>query len=43
MSGKIYWNPVSKPDKSGWDLAAENLKQGQTCLVQKPDMSDKGY
>jgi hypothetical protein len=43
MFEKVYWNPVSKSDKFGWDLAAENLKQGQTCLVHEPDMSGKGY
>jgi hypothetical protein len=41
MSGQGYWNPGSKPDKSGWDLAAEKLKQAghvqsrsQTCLIE---------
>jgi hypothetical protein len=39
MSGKPLWNPVSKPDKSGWDLAVEELGLERTSPVQEPDMS----
>jgi hypothetical protein len=43
MSGSTFWNPEQELDKSGWDLAAEELGLGQTCSVQEPDMSGKGY
>jgi hypothetical protein len=36
-------NPVSKPDKSSWDLTVEELGLGQTRPVQEPNMSSKGY
>jgi hypothetical protein len=39
MSGKPLWNP----DKTGWDLATEELGLGRICPVQKPDMSGKDY
>jgi hypothetical protein len=40
MCGKLLWNPISKSDKSDWDLAAEELGLGRTCPVQEADMSD---
>jgi hypothetical protein len=43
MSDSTFWNLEDELDKFGWDLAAEELGLGQTCPVQEPDMSDKGY
>jgi hypothetical protein len=34
MSEKPLWNPVSKPDNFSWDLAAEELGLGRTCLTR---------
>jgi hypothetical protein len=39
MSGKTLWNLDKEPDKVNWDLAAEDLRLGRTCLVQELDMS----
>jgi hypothetical protein len=39
MSEKPLWNPVSKLNKSGWDLAVEELGLERTSPVQEPDMS----
>jgi hypothetical protein len=33
MSGKPYWNLVSRPDKSGYDLAAAKIGLGRTCPI----------
>jgi hypothetical protein len=43
MSNTCLWNPVARPDKSGWDLVVETVQLGQTCLVQEPDMFDRSY
>jgi hypothetical protein len=43
MSGKLLWNPDKLSDKARWDIAAEEMGLGQTCLVQEPNMSGKGY
>jgi hypothetical protein len=43
MSDSTFWNPRQDLDKFGWDLAAEELGLGQTCLIQEPDTSGKGY
>jgi hypothetical protein len=43
MSEKLLYNSDKVPDKADWDLAAEELGLGQTCLVQEPDMSSMGY
>jgi hypothetical protein len=40
MFGKTLWNPDKGPDEVTWDLAAQDLGLGWTCLVQEPDMSD---
>jgi hypothetical protein len=34
MSSSTFWNPEQEPDKSGWDLATEKLRQGRTCPVK---------
>jgi hypothetical protein len=43
MFEKPIWNLVSKPDKSGWDIAAEELGLGWICPIQEPDMSSCSY
>jgi hypothetical protein len=43
MSETYLWNPVAWSNKFGWDLVAEKVELGQTCLVQEPDMSSKCY
>jgi hypothetical protein len=43
MSSYCYWKSVFRPDKSGWDLAAEELERGRTCSARGPDMFEKGF
>jgi hypothetical protein len=43
MSSYCYWKSVFRPDKSGWDLAAEELERGRTCSARGSDMFEKGF
>jgi hypothetical protein len=43
ISGSTFWNLEQEPDKSGWDLAAEELGLARTCLGWGLDISGLGF